>query len=58
MREANVELVTGQRMIEYCLRGDRAPGLLINGQLAWAGSLPTRAQVMEWLQQAVAPELA
>lgn len=50
VREANVELVAEQRMIEYGLLGDRAPGLLINGHLAWAGSAPTREQVTEWLQ--------
>lgn len=54
VRDAKVELVTEQRMIEYGLLGDRAPGLLINGKLAWAGSVPTRDQVMGWLQQAFA----
>jgi len=49
-----VELVTEERMIEYGLLGDRAPGLLINGKLAWAGSVPTRDQVMGQLQQAFA----
>jgi hypothetical protein len=58
VHEARVELVTESRMIEYGLLGDRAPGLLINGQLAWAGSLPTKAQVMEWLQHAIAPAIA
>ena len=53
VREANVELVTEQRMIEYGLLGDRAPGLLINGQLAWAGSAPTKGQVMDWLEHAM-----
>lgn len=52
-QEANVELVTEERMIEYGLLGDRAPGLLINGKLAWAGSVPTQEQVMEWLQHAL-----
>jgi hypothetical protein len=51
--DAKVELVTEQRMIEYGLLGDRAPGLLINGELAWAGSVPTQAQVTEWLQHAL-----
>jgi hypothetical protein len=53
IRDAQVELVTGQRMIDYGLLGDRAPGLLINGKLAWAGSVPTREQVTEWLRQAL-----
>ncbi len=55
IREAKVELVTEQRMIDYGLLGDRAPGLLINGKLAWAGSVPTKEQVTEWLQRALDP---
>jgi hypothetical protein len=53
VRDARVELVTEERMIEYGLLGDRAPGLLINGRLAWAGSVPTQAQIVEWLRQAL-----
>nr|MBI2905271.1 hypothetical protein [Chloroflexota bacterium] len=53
-----MELVTEQRMIDYGLRGDRAPGLLINGKLAWAGSASTQEQVMEWLQHALTPAAA
>ena len=53
VREANVELVTDERVIEYDLIGDQMPGLLINGRLAWAGSVPTKEQVTEWLQQAL-----
>lgn len=55
VREAQVELVSEQRMIDYGLLGDRAPGLLINGKLAWAGSAPTIEQVTEWLQRALNP---
>jgi hypothetical protein len=58
VREARVELVTEQRMIDYGLLGDRAPGLLINGRLAWAGSVPTKEQVSEWLRAALAPQAA
>lgn len=54
IRDVEVELVTEQRMIDYGLIGDRAPGLLINGKLAWAGSVPTKEQVVGWLQQALA----
>jgi len=54
VRDAKVELVTEERMIEFGLLGDRAPGLLINGKLAWAGSVPAKEQVTEWLQQALA----
>lgn len=53
IREATVELVAEERMIEYGLLGDRVPGLLINGTLTWAGSLPTKVQVTEWLQHAL-----
>jgi hypothetical protein len=52
--DARVELVTEERMIEHGLLGDRAPGLLINNKLAWAGSVPDREQVAEWLKQALA----
>ncbi|HLB49053.1 MAG TPA: thioredoxin family protein [Anaerolineales bacterium] len=55
-KDATVELVTEDRMIEYGLLGDRAPGLLINGKLTWAGSVPTKEQVAEWLKQALVPE--
>ena len=58
VRDAKVELVTEERMIEFGLLGDRAPGLLINGRLAWAGSVPTKEQVMEWLRHALAPATA
>jgi hypothetical protein len=48
--EAKVELVTEQRMIDYGLIADQAPGLLINGKLTWAGSVPRPEQVRDWLQ--------
>ncbi len=51
--EARVELFTEQRMIDYGLSGDRAPGLLINGRLAWAGSVPAKADIQAWLRQAM-----
>jgi hypothetical protein len=53
IRDASVDLVTEQRMIEYGLLADRAPGLLIDGRLTWAGSVPTKEQVMEWIQKAI-----
>lgn len=58
IHNAHVEFVAEQRLIEYGLLADRVPGLLINGKLAWAGSVPTQAQLTEWLQQAlvVAPD--
>jgi hypothetical protein len=55
VREAHIELVSNQRAMEYGLLGDRAPGLLVNGQLTWAGSVPTKEQVTEWLQHALNP---
>ena len=54
VRDANVELVTDERVIEYDLISEQMPGLMINGQLTWAGSVPTKEQVSEWLQQALA----
>ena len=54
IRDAAVEQVTEQRMIEYGLHADRAPGLLINDYLAWSGSVPSVDQVKEWLQEALA----
>ena len=51
--DAKVELVAEQRMIEHGLLGDRAPGLLVNGKLAWAGSVPAKEQVIEWLRHAL-----
>lgn len=56
--DVRVELVTEERMIEHGLLGDRAPGLLINGQLAWAGSVPPQEQVTQWLKQALASAAA
>jgi len=53
IREANVELVTEQRMIEYGLQAEQAPGLLINDRLAWAGSIPPRDQLVTWIREAV-----
>jgi hypothetical protein len=58
VQDAKVELVTEARMIDYGLLGDRAPGLLINGKLAWAGSVPAKEQVTEWLHQALAAATA
>jgi hypothetical protein len=58
VRDARVELVTERRMIDYGLLGDRAPGLLINGKLAWAGSVPERELVSEWLRAALSVEAA
>lgn len=53
IHDATVEFITEQRMIEYGLLAEQAPGLLIDGYLAWAGSVPTKEQVMEWIQQAI-----
>ena len=58
IRDAKVELVTDERVIEYGLLGDQAPGLLINGKLTWAGSVPTKMQMTEWLKHANAVEEA
>jgi hypothetical protein len=57
IQDARVELVTEQRMVEYGLLADHAPGLLIDGYLAWAGSIPSKEQVMEWVMVAVTPTI-
>ncbi len=58
VRDAKVELVTDERVIEYDLISEQMPGLMINGQLTWGGSVPTKEQVTEWLQQALATATA
>jgi hypothetical protein len=52
IQDVKVERITEQRLIEYGLLADRAPGLLINGHLAWAGSVPTKDQLADWIRQA------
>ncbi len=58
VHDAKVELVTDERVIEYDLISEQMPGLMINGQLTWAGSVPTKEQVSEWLQHALAAATA
>jgi len=58
VQNARVELVAEQRMKDYGLLGDRAPGLVINGRLAWAGSVPERQLISEWLRAALSVEPA
>ena len=58
VRDAKVELVTDERVIEYDLISEQMPGLMINGQLTWGGSVPTKEQVTEWLQHALATATA
>jgi hypothetical protein len=57
IREASVELVTEARMVEYGLLGNQAPGLIIDGYLAWAGSVPNLEQVMELICRATTPTI-
>jgi hypothetical protein len=52
VHQASVELVTDQRMIDYGLLAESAPGLLINGYLAWSGSVPPKDQLDAWIKQA------
>jgi hypothetical protein len=58
IRDGRVELITEPHLIDYGLLGDRAPGLLINDRLAWAGSVPDRDQLLEWLRAARPAEAA
>jgi len=53
VREAHLEREADPDRMEHLLLGDAPPGLLINGRLVWAGSVPNRAQVIEWLKQAL-----
>ena len=53
IREARLEREADPDRMEHLLLGDAPPGLLINGRLVWAGSVPNRAQVIEWLKQAL-----
>ena len=53
VREARVAREADPGRMEHLLLGDAPPGLLINGRLVWAGSVPNRAQVIEWLKQAL-----
>lgn len=53
IREANLEREADPRRMEQLLLGDAPPGLLINGRLVWAGSLPTEDQVIGWLREAL-----
>ena len=54
IRDAHVEKITTPREIEKQMTGD-PPGLMINGQLVWAGgqTLPTKAQIGEWIREAM-----
>ncbi len=54
-RDARVEKITTPREMERRLTGD-PPGLAINRQLVWSGGkeLPTRAQIAEWIREAMA----
>jgi hypothetical protein len=54
IQDAKVELVVDERVIEYGLMGDQVPGLLINGLLAWAGSVPSKDQITDMLRQVLA----
>ncbi len=54
VHDAQVELVTDERVIEYELINEQMPGLMINGQLAWGGSVPSKEQVTGWLRRALA----
>jgi hypothetical protein len=57
-KDAKVELVTERHMIEKGLFTDRSPGLLIDGYLAWARSVPTSEQVVKWIQTTISPTIS
>lgn len=48
--EATVEKVTDERVINRRLAGIAPPGLMINGQLFWAGGeVPPKEKILEWI---------
>lgn len=48
--KATVEKVTDERVIQYRLAGAVPPGLMINGQLFWAGGeVPPKEKIVEWV---------
>ncbi|MGH2605318.1 MAG: thioredoxin family protein [Anaerolineales bacterium] len=51
--EARLQREADPGRMEHLLLGDAPPGLLINGRLVWAGSVPKRDQVIEWLREAL-----
>ena len=51
VHDATVELVADQIVLERWLLGDSTPGLIIDGNLIWAGSTPSFEQVERWLRE-------
>jgi hypothetical protein len=50
-----VECICGKHVLDHGLQTENTPGLMIEGFLAWAGSVPAKEQVMELIQKAVTP---
>lgn len=50
--QATVRLVTDPRELarHFVMQ---PPGLVVNGQLVWAGSVPPRAEIARWIQEAM-----
>jgi hypothetical protein len=55
IEDALVESVCEKAVLDYGLQAEKTPGLLIDGFLAWAGSIPTKEKVMELIQKASTP---
>ena len=52
--KARVEKVTDERVINRRLAGMAPPGLMINGQLFWAGGeVPAKEEIVEWMEGAL-----
>jgi len=51
--KASVVRVERESLVEYLLPGVGAPGLIIDGELVWAGdALPSQDALEAWIQQA------
>lgn len=51
--KASVVRMEREAVVEYLLPGVGAPGLMIDGELVWAGdSLPSQDALEAWIQQA------
>jgi hypothetical protein len=53
--DAKVECVCEKSVLDNGLQAENTPGLLVDGFLAWAGSVPSKEQAMELIQKANTP---
>ncbi|MBE0409893.1 MAG: thioredoxin family protein [Anaerolineales bacterium] len=53
--DVEVECICERPVLDYGLQAENTPGLLVDGFLAWAGSIPSKDQVMELIKKANTP---